>query len=170
MKKILVTGLFCFAAASGLFAQQKQALFLTTGTPTAGDVAVQNRLVQLGFNVTRVTDTASQSSDANGKNLIVVSSSVGSGNISTKFTASPVPLIDGEQAIYDELGIDANNVGGATLTGQTQINIVDCAHLLAAGFPEGFTNVLAAAGPRVALGNPVVCARNMGPMTDGRAS
>src|SRR5947207_10816797 len=170
MKRFLVIGLFCFAGASGLFAQQKQALFLTTATPTAGDVAVQNRLLQLGFNVTRVTDTASQSSDANGKDLIVVSSSVGSGNISTKFTASPVPLVDGEQAIYDELGLDANNAGGATLTGQTQINIVDCTHPLAAGLPNGLVTVLTAAGPIVQLGTPVASAQIVAQTTDGRAS
>jgi len=173
MKKMLLVGLLCFAAPLVIWAQQRQALFLTAGTPTSGDVAVQNRLVQLGFTVTRVTDTASQSSDANGKQLIVVSSSVGSGNISTKFTASPVPLIDGEQAIYDDLGIDANNVGGATVPGQTQINIVDCTHPLAAGLQNGLVTVLTAAGPIVELGGagtPVASAQIVAQATDGRAS
>jgi hypothetical protein len=170
MKRMLLIGVLWFAGSSALLAQPKQVLFLTTGTPTAGDLAVQNRLLQLGFNVTRVTDTASQSSDANGKDLIVVSSSVGSGNISTKFTASAVPLINCEQAIYDELGIDANNVGGATITGQTQINIVDCAHPLAAGLPNGLTTVLSAAGSIVLLGTPVASAQIVANGTDGRPS
>ena len=173
MNRILAIGLLALAGASAVPAQQKQVLFLTTATPTAGDNAVQARLVQLGFNVTRVTDTASVSGDANGKDLIVVSSSVGSGNISTKFTASPVPLINAESAIYDELGIDANNVGGATLAGQTQINIVDCTHPLAAGLANGLATVLTAAGPIVDLGGsgtPVASAQIVALATDGRAS
>lgn len=170
MKKILLVAVSCLASGTMLFAQQKQALFLTTATPTAGDNAVQARLVQLGFNVTRVTDTASTSADANGKDLILVSSSVGSGNISTKFTASAVPLICGEQAIYDELGLDANNAGGATLAGQTQISIVDCTHPLAAGLPNGLSTVLTAPGPVVLLGTPVASAQIVARGTDGRAS
>jgi glycosyl hydrolase family 115/PA14 domain-containing protein/flagellar associated repeat protein/Big-like domain-containing protein len=173
MKKTLLISCVWLAGSAVLFAQPKQVLFLTTATPTTGDVAVSNRLAQLGFNVTRVTDSLSQSSDANGKHLIVVSSSVTSGNISTKFTASPVPLINGESAIYDELGIDANNVGGATLASQTQINIVDCAHPLAAGLPNGLTTVLTAAGAIVELGGsgtPVASAQIVALATDGRAS
>src|SRR5436309_12060151 len=158
-----------FLGVLGAQAQPRQCLLLTTAIPTAGDLAVSNRLVTLGFVVTKVTDTASVSSDADGKDLIVVSSSVGSGNITTKFTASPVPLINGEQAIYDELGIDANNVGGATLGSQNQINIVDCTHPLAAGLPNGLLTVLTGPGPIVELGGsgtPVASAQIVALATD----
>jgi hypothetical protein len=84
-----------------------------------------------------------------------------------------VPLIDGEQAIYDELGIDANNVGGNTLASQTQVNIVDCTHPLAAGLPNGLVTVLTAAGPIVELGGsgtPVASAQIVVLATDGKPS
>jgi hypothetical protein len=169
MKKMFLIAV-CFPALLNAQTQQKQALFLTTATPTAGDVAVSNRLAQLGFAVTRLTDTVSQTSDANGKDLIVVSSSVGSGNITTKFTASPVPLINAEQAIYDDLGIDANNAGGATVANQTQVDVVDCTHPLAGGLTNGLNTVYTAAGPLVALATPVASAQIVARAADGRSS
>ena len=169
MKKMFLFAV-CSIALVSAHAQQKQVLFLTTATPTSGDLAVSNRLASLGFAVTRVTDTASQTSDANGKHLIVVSSSVGSGNIGTKFTASPVPLINSEQAIYDELGMDANNVGGATFGGQTQLDVLDCTHPLAGGLPLGLNTVLTASGNLVVLATPVASAQILARSTDGRAS
>jgi len=168
MKKMFLIGV-CSLVFNAT-AQQKQALFLTTATPTAGDVAVSNRLAQLGFVVTRVTDTASQTSDANGKDLIVVSSSVGSGNIATKFTASAVPLVNAESAIYDELGIDANNTGGATIAAQTQVDVVDCTHPLAGGLTNGLNTVYTAPGPIVVLGTPVASAQVVARSSDGRPS
>ena len=169
MKKMFLFAV-CFIALVNAHAQQKQVLFLTSATPTSGDVAVSNRLASLGFVVTRVADTASQTSDANGKDLIVVSSSVGSGNISTKFTASPVPLLNSESAIYDELGMDANNVGGATFGGQTQIDIVDCTHPLAGGLSLGLNTVLTAPGNVVVLATPVASAQIIARATDTRPS
>ena len=41
MKKMLLVGLFCFLAPLVIYAQQRQALFLTSATPTSGDVAVR---------------------------------------------------------------------------------------------------------------------------------
>jgi len=169
MKKMFLIGV-CSLVFFNAAAQQKQALFLTTATPTAGDVAVSNRLAQLGFVVTRITDTASQTSDANGKDLIVVSSSVGSGNIATKFTASAVPLVNAESAIYDELGIDANNAGGATIAGQTQVDVIDCTHPLAGGLTNGLNTVYTAPGPLVVLGTPVASAQIVARAPDGRPS
>ena len=43
---------------------QRQALFVTSAASSTSDLQVSNRLVLLGFNVTRVIDTASQASDA----------------------------------------------------------------------------------------------------------
>ena len=108
MKTTILAAALCLF--SSLAFGQKQALFLTTATATAPDRAVSNRLVSLGFTVTWRAAVASVTADADGKDLIVVSSSVASGDVSTKFTASAVPLINGESAIYDELGIEANNV------------------------------------------------------------
>lgn len=53
---------------------------------TAGDAAVLNRLTNvLRHSVTIVNDTASKTSDATNKHLVIVSSTVTSGNVNTKF-------------------------------------------------------------------------------------
>jgi hypothetical protein len=113
--RAVVTNSFNSVTSSVATLHVKQALFITAAALATGDNAVSNRLASLGFAVTRVDAIASVSGDANGKDLIVVSSSVASGDVATKFTASPVPLIDGESAIYDELGMDSSNSGGTTV-------------------------------------------------------
>lgn len=144
-----------------------KALFLHTGTPTASDNLIAARLQSMGFEVVRVVDTASQTSDADGKDLIVISSSVGSGNIGTKYTASAVPIILWETALYDELGIEAGNVNGAAIAGQTQIEIVDRTHPLAAGLPAGPVNVLVNAGNISSMTSIVPGAKVVAQVADG---
>src|SRR5262245_28296351 len=108
MKKLCSLGFLTLIGLSTM-AAPKQALFVTGATPSTTDLQISNRLELLGFTVTRIADTLSQTSDATGKDLVVISSTVGSGNVSTKFTAVPVPLIDWEWGVYDELGMDSNN-------------------------------------------------------------
>lgn len=133
---------FSFVVESAL----PKALFLSSATPTASDNLVVSRLQALGFEVVPVADTASQTSDATGKDLIVISSSVGSGNIGTKFTAAPVPILHWEWALLDELGLEADNVNGLNFAGQTDIQIVDASHPLAAGLSAGVKTVLTTGG------------------------
>ena len=133
---------------------EKQALFVTSAASSTSDLQISNRLSLLGFTVTRVVDTVSQTTNADGKDLVVISSTVGSGNVGTKFTAVPVPIINWESGIYDELGTDSNNTGGAVLTSQTQIRITDPTHALAGGLPAGLTTVLSVAGDVSALAVP----------------
>ena len=153
MKKLFSLGLLTLIGLP-LLAAPKQALLVTGATPSTSDLQVSNRLELLGFTVTRIADTVSQMSDATGKDLVVISSTVGSGNVSTKFTAVPVPLIDWEWAVYDELGMDSNNAGGINLTTQTQIRITDPTHPLAAGLPAGLLTVLSAPGDVASLAVP----------------
>lgn len=142
------------------------ALFLH-GTLTASDNLVISRLKSLGYDVADVLDTASTTSDATGKDLIVISSTVGSGNIGTKFTAVPVPIINWESALYDELGIEANNVNGLAVTGQTDIEILDATHPLAAGLTKGVKTVLSAAGDMTSLNTIVPSAKIIAQSADG---
>jgi hypothetical protein len=165
MKKlclVCVLGLLSFAAQA-----QKQALFITAPALQAGDNPVSNRLVSLGFTVTRIDAPASVTADANGKDLIVISSSVTSGDVATKFTASPVPVINGEPALFDELGMDANNAGGTSVTG-TNLTIVNCVHPMAAGFPAGPVTVITASGPLQTLATPVAWRANHRDRSFGR--
>jgi hypothetical protein len=80
------------------------ALFVVGNTTLgAGDAAVQARLVALGFTVTVVKDSTAQTSDATGKQLVVISSTVTSANVGPKFTTVAVPVLDWESALLDDL-------------------------------------------------------------------
>jgi hypothetical protein len=101
-------------------------LFVTgSASLTAPDAFIKRRLETLGYAVTVKAAAASVTGDATGKALIVVSSSVTSGDVNTKFTASAVPLITWENAILDDLGM-TGTIGGTdygTTDAQTQASI-----------------------------------------------
>ncbi|MDB5050640.1 MAG: hypothetical protein JWO30_3711 [Fibrobacteres bacterium] len=92
---------------------------------TSADAFIKRRLETLGYAVTVKAAAASVSGDAAGKGLIVISSTVSSGDVNTKFTTSAVPLITWENAILDDLGM-TGTVGGTdygTTDNQTQAAI-----------------------------------------------
>jgi hypothetical protein len=106
------------------------------GQPTAaGDILVRNRLISLGHTVTTVLDSAGNVADTVGKDLVVISSSVQSGDMAAYATNSlrtlPLPILDYEPALLDELlmGASGNNVDF-----QTSLIITEPTHPLAAGF------------------------------------
>ncbi|MEM7483553.1 MAG: hypothetical protein AAF481_20530, partial [Acidobacteriota bacterium] len=63
------------------------------------------------------------------------SSTVNSGQVGTKFTASTVPVLTWEAWLYDDLGMTGpgTNVGYGRIDDQAHIVITDAAHPLAAG-------------------------------------
>ncbi|MDB5105386.1 MAG: peptidyl-Asp metalloendopeptidase [Fibrobacteres bacterium] len=111
----------------------------------AGDQAVQNRLQALGFTVTVKSGLASTAADATGKNLVVVSSTVTSADVNTKFRAFTVPVLNWEQALQDDFGMTAATIGSAgTTVTQTQVAIAS-AHPISAGL-TGTQTVTTVAG------------------------
>jgi hypothetical protein len=110
--------------------------------PNASDVAAINRLFARGMDVFLVTGIASTTADADGKKLVITSSTVGSGDVAAgdKFLDLPIGLLNWEQAFQDNMrwtgdaGTDHNNIGG-----QTAIDILasGVGHPLAAGFAAG---------------------------------
>jgi hypothetical protein len=120
------------------------ALLVTGGTPSNGDNAVAAHLRTLGWDVQMITAPVAQSTDAAGKKLIVVSSSVTSGDVNTKFRGAAVPVLWWEASNADDFGIEAGNVNGTTIASQTDIFISDATHPLAAGLPAGIVTVYTA--------------------------
>jgi fibronectin type 3 domain-containing protein len=112
-----------------------KALLVRAATASAGDVVLKNRLVALGFDVIEKADTALVSGDAAGNDLVVVTETVTSGNVNTKLTSVATPVLCLEPSILDDLKMTgtANGTDYGTLGGQTQINVVDGTHPLAAG-------------------------------------
>ncbi len=108
-----------------------EALFVVGADPLeAPDEEISLRIRMLGFTVKPVTGTALTAMDAVGKKVVVISESVTSADVNTKLTAVPVPIVDYEPALFDDL----NMAQGTTATqNTTSIEITDPMHALAAG-------------------------------------
>lgn len=101
----------------------------------SGDRAVRDRLVGQGYDVIIVDDGASNTADADGKELVLISSTSNSGSVGVKFRDVNVPVINWEVALYDDMKMTDNNDSG---TGNDDaVNIRTSSHPLAAGFPNG---------------------------------
>ena len=119
--------------------QARNALLITNSTTLGvGDNAVRTRLQNLGYTVTvkaaGTNNSAVQSTDANGKTVVLISSTVTANNVLAKFRHVAVPVITWETDLYDDQGMTgstANDFG--TATGQTQVVITNSTHPLAAG-------------------------------------
>ena len=115
----------------------------------AGDLAVNQHLIDRGFDVAlaRGSDVPDDGSTALGRDLIVQSSSLGSGTVENagigKFRNLAIPAIEWEASNVDAYGFQEANANPGTTGAQTQINIVDATHPLAAGFPVGLVTTSA---------------------------
>ena len=123
-----------------------QALFVvgTDSDPTLNDsdAGILARLESQGWQVTVVQAPPSTTSDGDGKQLIVISSTVNSGDVGDKFRNSPVPVVNWEQAVQDNflMTLDVGSDRG-TLDGQTEVDIIDAGHPLAGGLSTGLKTV-----------------------------
>jgi hypothetical protein len=109
------------------------ALFISNGG--AGDDAVEQRLESLGYEVIVRSDAAAAASDADGVDLMLISSTVTSGNIGTTFADVAVPAIIWETWLYDDMGMSGENSEADYGTDEQAdgVTIVDENHPLAAG-------------------------------------
>ena len=135
-----------FSANSREASTNKPTLDIGLSTPTAlfvvgnttlgpGDTAIRNRLQALGFTVTTKTGTAAVTGDATGKALVLISATVTSGSVNTKFRDVAVPVVNWEQALQDDMGF-TGNVSGVDFGNQSpkhRVHIVDTTHYAAAG-------------------------------------
>jgi hypothetical protein len=124
-----------------------QALMVVASTTlTASDQLMHDRLVnQLGFTVTTVQDDLSTAAMAAGMDLVLISGSSDSTDVTNKFRTVAVPVWVGEEAIYDDM--DMSTGGGlGNATGVTQINVTGGANYLAAGLSGNRTVFSSATG------------------------
>jgi hypothetical protein len=112
-----------------------------------GDQAVYEHLLSRGYDVelARGMDVPDDGSTANGKILIVQSSSLGSGTVVAaagghKFKDTAIPVMEWEASNIDDYGFAS--VNGITVADQTQITIRDASTPLTAGLPAGPTTVV----------------------------
>ena len=134
---------------------QRGAFFVTAdpGPLTfAGDIAVNQHLIDRGYYVELAQGSLvpDDGSTAVGKDLIIESSSLGSGTVEipdpaggpnlSKFKFLAVPAIEWEASSQDAFGFQAAN--GTTTASQTAVNIVDANSPLAAGLSAGLHTVV----------------------------
>ena len=108
---------------------------------------MRQRLLNRGFDVELAQGAAvpADGSTALGKDLIIQSSSLGSGTVEDattfvgKFRNLAIPAMEWEASSQDAFAFQAAN--GTTTADQTQINIVDATSPLAAGLPKGLVTV-----------------------------
>lgn len=125
-----------------LWSTQPRNALLVVGSATlnTGDTAARTRLQNLGYTVTvKVAGSNNNSSvkatDADGKTLVVISSTVVPANVTNKLRNIPVPVINWEFDILDDMGMTGLVSGtdfGTSSTTQT-LNISYPAHQMAAG-------------------------------------
>jgi len=111
------------------------------------DTAILNRLQGYGCTVPVVNDELVATADAAGKDLVLTSSTVGSGSVNTKFRDVAVPVVNWETFVQDDYrftGDTAADRGNAR--SQTTLNITNPGHPLAGGLPAGIRTVATASG------------------------
>jgi len=117
------------------------------GNPGA-DTSIRNQLAALNpaapgnlSRVLMVDDSASQTGDATGKDLVVISASTSAGNVGNKFQSVQVPVMVMQYGILDDMGMIGNANQAGLQTGQTALTITGSGHPLTAGLGNGDYNV-----------------------------
>jgi hypothetical protein len=118
------------------------------GNPTlnSGDSAIKTRLEIIGYVVTVKDDSVSSSSDATGKDIVLISATIDEATVNSKFRTVSVPVLVMEAFIYNNmLMATADNYGDLTYDPlQTQMTVSTSGHPLTAGL-SGLQNVYTSA-------------------------
>ena len=78
---------------------------------SAGDVAVKNHLTEQGYNVMTVDAQWAEASDANGKDLVLISSTILSTDLGTTFKQVSTPVMTWEAYLFDDMAMTGNSAG-----------------------------------------------------------
>jgi len=99
-----------------------EVLFVVGNTNlNGGDAAIRNRLINKGFNVTLVDAQWADAGDANGKDLIVISSTVLSSDLGDTYRHTAIPTLVLEPWLYDDMEMTGANSFGTHHTSQAVI-------------------------------------------------
>ena len=151
------------SASSSIAIGVQKGVFLVTADPGpltfAGDNAINQHLLDRGFDVQLAmgSDVPDDGSTAKGRDLIIETSSLGSGTVEVggigKFRDLAIPAMNWEASSTDAFGFMEGNANPGTTAAQTAVNIVDPSSPLAAGFPKGL--VTASASETYSQAQPV---------------
>ena len=119
---------------------------LVTGSTTlnSSDSAVKSRLEAMKYVVTVKDGASATGTDANGKALVVISSTVTPTSVGTKFRTVTVPVVLWESSLYYDMGMTAKTSSNfGTTASQTQLTITNQSHPLAGGLSGTITTITA---------------------------
>jgi hypothetical protein len=132
-------------------------LFVVGNTSlSTADAAIRSRLQLLGALVTTKAATSTTTSDASGRALIVISDSVTSADVGGKFTSVAVPVLSGENAVLDDMGLTGSVAGAdfGTTANQTEVGLAAVSQPIA----QGLTVAITSSAQTYAWGKPAVSA------------
>jgi hypothetical protein len=135
---------------------------VTGAAPTAGDTALKTKLTGMGLTVTSAIDSGPASA-ADGKALLVITSSAARATLADKFKATAVPAIVMKSGVLASMSMTTAVAAGQdteTDATETDIAITDAASPLAAGFPAGNVKVYTAMS-RIVAGAPAPAAKKV---------
>ncbi|MCC6321816.1 MAG: PQQ-dependent sugar dehydrogenase [Phycisphaerales bacterium] len=129
--------------------------------PTSADQAIVTRLIGLGYLVTVMDDEPTNRPGAvligQSHDLVLVSSSISSGNVAGEFRGTSIPMIFWESALFStsrESLCDASTTAGS----QNQLTIVNNAHPITQGLALG-NAVMTASNQTFSFGNGNIAAQ-----------
>jgi hypothetical protein len=133
-------------------------------TLNVGDAAVKSRLEALGYTVTLKTGPASLATDATGKDLVLITSTINSTDVNTKFRDVSAPVIVWETWLFDEMRMVDFQSNTSVFSSERYINI-NSTHPLAAGLQiaNGYSAYLSA--DAMAAGLPAASAIKIATLT-----
>jgi hypothetical protein len=147
-----------------------RALFVIAALPPVGtDITIRERLAaQMMVEV--IADETATPASADGKTLVVISSSTIMAMLSTQFRDSAVPVLLLEPNIMPVMGLTAapNTDHGGTMPTETQLALVGSGHTLHGGL-SGTVTVFSGTGGRATWGVPGPAATKIGTLV-GRAN
>jgi len=118
---------------NGSCADGKDVLFVVGNTNlNNGDDAARDILEDLGFDVMLIDDDVVTTASGNGKDLIVISSTVSSSKVGTKFKHTSTPVVVWEAWLFDDMHIATGSNYGTQ--GGDDIHIFDENHPITNGF------------------------------------
>jgi len=126
----------------------QEALFIAGSTNlNDADTAIKARLEGMGLAVTVVDDDACATADAEGKDLVYVSSTIASSKVGSKYRDCAVPFVTHESFLFDDMKMTAStlNADFGAYSGASSIAVSAAGHPLAAGL-SGNVAVYASSG------------------------
>ncbi len=130
----LLIGLVLLLLFTGSVVVAEKIVLVGSGAPDPKDALIIERLEKMGFTLDIHIDVGEHPVDLNGVDLVFISESTTSGNITDAYANSTVPVVNCETWTYDDMGFAPGDAGFDDSAGDT-LAIVKADHPITQGFP-----------------------------------